>query len=96
MGAGCAPAGPMARLVVMEEIMIGTVIVPLDGSELAEQAIPSAAAIAKGLGVPLQLLRVVSARTAGAEDEARTYLHQVRDRMDNQAQVSVQIGHPAA
>ncbi|HEU4792232.1 MAG TPA: universal stress protein [Nitrolancea sp.] len=74
--------------------MIGTVIVPLDGSELAEQAIPFAAAIAKGLGVPLQLLRVVPARTA--EDEARAYLDQVRDRIDDQAQVSIQTGHPAA
>jgi nucleotide-binding universal stress UspA family protein len=91
-----APTGAMARLAVMEEIMIGTVIVPLDGSELAEQALPFATAIAGGLGVPLELLRVVPAGTAGAEDDARTYLNQVRDRVGDHAQVMIQTGQPAA
>ncbi len=76
--------------------MIGTVIVPLDGSELAEQALPFTTAIAKGLGVPLELLRVVPANTAGAEDEARTYLDQVRGRIGDQAKVTIETGQPAA
>lgn len=76
--------------------MIGTVIVPLDGSDLAEQALPFATAIAKGLGVPLELLRVVPSNNAGAEDEARTYLNQVRDRIGDQAKVTIETGQPAA
>lgn len=76
--------------------MVGTVIVPLDGSELAEQALPFATAIAKGLGVPLELLRVMPAETAGEEDEARAYLDHVRDRVGDQAQVTIKTGKPAA
>lgn len=91
-----APAGLMARLVVMEETMIGTVIVPLDGSELAEQAVPFAATIARGLGVPLELLRVVPAGAAGGEDEARVYLDHIRERVGDQTQVTIQTGQPAA
>ena len=35
------------------------IIVPLDGSELAEQAVPVAAAMAADIGVPVHLLRVL-------------------------------------
>lgn len=76
--------------------MVGTVIVPLDGSELAEQALPFATAIAKGLGVPLELLRVVPVGTAGDEDEARAYLDHVREQVGGQAQITIKTGKPAA
>jgi nucleotide-binding universal stress UspA family protein len=45
---GSAPAVQLTRIVV-----------PLDGSELAEQAVPVAAAVAADLGVPVHLLRVL-------------------------------------
>jgi nucleotide-binding universal stress UspA family protein/predicted transcriptional regulator len=39
--------------------MARTIVIPLDGSNLAEQAVPLGAAIAKGLGASLTLVRVV-------------------------------------
>lgn len=45
---GGASAAPVSR-----------VLLPLDGSDLAEQALPAAAAIAKQLGIPLTLVQVV-------------------------------------
>ena len=47
-GPGSPPAVQLTRIVV-----------PLDGSELAEQAVPVAAALAADLGVPVHLLRVL-------------------------------------
>jgi nucleotide-binding universal stress UspA family protein len=44
----------------------GRVVIPLDGSQLAERALPYGAAAAKAFGVPMLLLRVVS-QPAGAE-----------------------------
>lgn len=38
--------------------MTDTILVPLDGSELAEQALPHAAALARALAVPVTLARV--------------------------------------
>jgi nucleotide-binding universal stress UspA family protein len=39
-------------------VIFGGIIVPLDGSELAEQALPAAVAVAKALGLKTTLLRV--------------------------------------
>ena len=40
-------------------VRVTRIVVPLDGSELAEQAVPVAAAMAADLGVPVHLLRVL-------------------------------------
>ena len=46
------------------------VIVPLDGSSLAERALPVAIMVARDLGVPIHLLRVVELDTVRAAVEA--------------------------
>lgn len=76
--------------------MIGTVIVPLDGSELAAQVLPYAQAIAEKSNVPLQLVWVVPEDgPASAKEEAQTYLRQQADAIGARAQISVRMGHPA-
>jgi nucleotide-binding universal stress UspA family protein len=54
------------------------VIVPLDGSPLAEKALPHGAAVAKGLGAKLVLTRVIPGNGTGQdltlEQAARAYL----------------------
>jgi nucleotide-binding universal stress UspA family protein len=40
-------------------VRVTRIVVPLDGSELAEQAVPVAAAVAADLGVPVHLMRVL-------------------------------------
>ena len=42
------------------EVKIGNVVVPLDGSELAEQSLPGAVGLAKALGLGVVLMRVAS------------------------------------
>ena len=44
----------------------GPILVPLDGSSLAESALPWAVRIAKAWGAPLLLARVVGLRYVGA------------------------------
>ncbi len=78
--------------------MIGTVIVPLDGSDLAELAIPYAEAIARRSGAPIHLLRVVpTQREATAEEEARRYLETAAGQLvdGERVQISVRVGDPA-
>jgi len=76
--------------------MIGTVIVPLDGSELAEQALPYAEAIARTSQAPLHLLRVVAPDApAAAETEAREYLRERAKAIGDRVQISVRMGQPA-
>jgi nucleotide-binding universal stress UspA family protein len=76
--------------------MIGTVIVPLDGSELAAQVLPYAQAIAEKSNVPLQLVWVVPEDgPASAKEEAQTYLRQQANAIGARAQVSVRMGHPS-
>ncbi|HET9017642.1 MAG TPA: universal stress protein [Thermomicrobiaceae bacterium] len=77
--------------------MIGTVVVPLDGSQLAEEALPRAAAIAERSSAPLHLVRVVPSDANGAaQDEARTYLQGKARDLGDRVQVSVLTGDPAA
>lgn len=45
----------------IEQVDPSRVVVPLDGSELAEQALPEAERLARVLGVPLHLVRAVGA-----------------------------------
>jgi nucleotide-binding universal stress UspA family protein len=40
-------------------VQLTRIVVPLDGSDLAEQAVPVAAAVAADLGVPVHLMRVL-------------------------------------
>jgi nucleotide-binding universal stress UspA family protein len=49
---------------------VARVIVPLDGSALATQALPAAAMIANDLGVPMHLVRVLDADPVRASVEA--------------------------
>jgi nucleotide-binding universal stress UspA family protein len=76
--------------------MIGTIVVPLDGSDLAEQALPYAEAIARKSNAPLHLMRVVSSDApASAEEEARNYLREQAKAYGDRVQISVRMGHPA-
>lgn len=76
--------------------MIGTVIVPMDGSQLAEQALPYAEAIARKSNAPLHLMRVVPPDApASAETEARTYLREQAKAFGDRVQISVRMGQPA-
>ncbi len=76
--------------------MIGTVIVPLDGSDLAEQALPYAEAIARKANAPLHLMRVVPPDAqASAETEARDYLREQAKSYGDRVQISVRMGQPA-
>lgn len=76
--------------------MIGTVVVPLDGSQLAEEALPYAAAIAQRSSAPLHLLRVVPSDANGAaQEEARAYLQGKARELGDRVQVSIGVGDPA-
>jgi nucleotide-binding universal stress UspA family protein len=77
--------------------MLGTVLVPLDGSELAEEALPYAKAIAEKTGAVLHLARVVPIDAPPDEAaEAREYLSRLAGRLGDRVQLSVRYGHPAA
>lgn len=45
---------------VNQEAGLDTILVPLDGSELAERALPAAQRIAQATGAPLLLARIVT------------------------------------
>jgi nucleotide-binding universal stress UspA family protein len=73
------------------------VLVPLDGSELAEAALPSAKALAEKTGAVLHLVRVVPIEASPDEAaEARSYLSRLSGQLGNRVQLSVRYGHPAA
>ena len=55
--------------------MYSKVIVPLDGSELAQRALPYAKSVSRAFSVPLDLVRAVD----GGAQEAMQYLAAVRD-----------------
>lgn len=96
---------PEAAASVLES-PASTVMVPLDGSELAEQALPYATALAERMGRALLLVRVVppvvvptmSPQTIHVEESvheqeqtsARAYMRQVRERIAAQSSVAVQ------
>lgn len=76
--------------------MIGTVLVPLDGSELAEKALPYAQMIAEHGAAPLHLVRVVPSNSpVSTAEEARTYLRKVLQTLSDRVQISVRAGAPA-
>lgn len=88
--------------------MGSTILVPLDGSALAEQALPYAEGLARVAGGKLLLLRVVSARAMteharlGAQQGVRhhpeAYLRRVAERLSEQglvAETAVVLGEAA-
>jgi nucleotide-binding universal stress UspA family protein len=76
--------------------MIGTIVIPLDGSALAEQALVYGSGIAERSGAPLLLLRIAS---VGADDsemaECRDYLRKVGHDLPGRIQMEVLRGHAA-
>ena len=78
--------------------MYDRIIVPLDGSSLAEQVLPYVTKISQGLGVPVNLLQVseppseamgdpqhgryMTGISAGIHDESIDYLNSVRQRIE--------------
>lgn len=66
--------------------MPDTIVVPLDGSDLAEAALPLATTIGRAMGAEIHLVHVRRMTPAASEDateadDARTYLEAVRDRI---------------
>jgi nucleotide-binding universal stress UspA family protein len=76
--------------------MIGTVVVPLDGSELAERALGYATGIADRMNAPILLVGVVPVASDESEkNETRAYLRSVEKRLDGRVQIAVERGRPA-
>lgn len=84
---------------------INRIVVPLDGSETAEQAVPLAAELAVQIGTPLRLLSVVDpalvppSALQHAADHARAYLASECERVRDHASdvgFDVLTGSPAA
>lgn len=61
---------------------INNIIVPLDGSPLAEQVLPHVETLAKALESKVSLVRVTS--SDGSDPEATEYLHQVGERLSQE------------
>ena len=59
-----------------------TILVPLDGSALADRAVPFAATIAKRAGWSVLLLRAVTTLRAPTEAEGRTMVREARAALD--------------
>lgn len=76
--------------------MIKSVLVPLDGSDLAEQALNYAVPIADRHSAQLHLVFVISPDAeASEEDNARTYLSEISSKIEREAQAHVRLGTPA-
>lgn len=66
-------------------------IVPLDGSSLAEQALPYAESLARGLGLALVLVRATSQADTGAE--AQQYLRRIETELEQRGVHATSIAH---
>jgi nucleotide-binding universal stress UspA family protein len=77
-----APVLLVPRAHIASDPPVARVALPLDGSELAESAMPTAHGLARHLDVPLHLIRVVDPRreTAGNLEAARRYLRDLVER----------------
>ena len=81
---------------MQERQRIGVIVVPLDGSALAEEALPHAVLLARKLDVPLRLLRVVPEdATPEVGAEARAYVEDVAKRLAVAAHGEIRYGDPA-
>ncbi len=69
-----------------KEASLASVIVPLDGSSLAEQVLPHAVALAQALRLSVTLVRVSSHHGVA---EARGYLQEVGGKLSQQGVISV-------
>ena len=69
-----------------KEASLTSVIVPLDGSSLAEQVLPHTVALARSLRLSVTLVRVSSHH---GEAEARGYLQEVGGKLSQQGVISV-------
>ncbi len=77
--------------------MIASVVVPLDGSELAEAALPYGKVLAERFGATLYLVRVVDINASADEAAAaRDYLARIADQVGLPAEITVRYGDPAA
>jgi nucleotide-binding universal stress UspA family protein len=76
--------------------MLGTVIIPLDGSEIAERALAFGATIAEKIDIPIQLVHICR---IGADEpemaESRNYLRKVAGNLTGRVQMRVERGRPA-
>jgi nucleotide-binding universal stress UspA family protein len=76
--------------------MIRTVIVGLDGSELAEEALSYAIQIVQHTGARLQLCQVLPPDASAAlKEAAETYLREIAHKLDHVLQLSIRLGTPA-
>jgi nucleotide-binding universal stress UspA family protein len=76
--------------------MIKSVLVPLDGSDLAEQALGYALPIAKRHNADLHLVFVIRKDAdASEDDDAREYLATITQQVGYEAKSHVQFGTPA-
>jgi nucleotide-binding universal stress UspA family protein len=79
----------------VNEVELASVVVPLDGSSLAEQVLPHVVALARSLDLTPVLVRVAPDNPARSRD----YLHEVKDELHLQGVSSVEVlvlaGHPA-
>lgn len=77
--------------------MIRTVLVPLDGSELAEAALPYGRRLAEAFAAKLHLIRVVDIDApADVAAAARDYLAKIAEGLGQPAEIVVRYGDPAA
>jgi nucleotide-binding universal stress UspA family protein len=77
--------------------MIPSVVVPLDGSELAEAALLYGKALAERFGATLYLIRVVDIDApADVAAAAREYLAKTAQKVGIAAEITVRYGDPAA
>jgi nucleotide-binding universal stress UspA family protein len=76
--------------------MLGTIIIPLDGSDLAERALAFGVAIAEKIDAPVQLVHICQ---IGADEpemaESRNYLRKVAGTISGRVQIRVERGRPA-
>lgn len=76
--------------------MIGTVIVALDGSKLAEQALPIAKQVAERMEAEISLLQVIPPDApAKLRDDVSAYLEETARALAFPAKVMIRIGDPA-
>ncbi len=75
---------------------INSVLVPLDGSDLAEEALGYAVPIARRHDSQIHLVFVIGHDAdASEDDEARKYLSSLSERLELDAEMHVRIGAPA-